>query len=355
MASMRGVKLGVAAGALAVAMVVASGAQAAVSDAWITAKTKIALATTEGVSATDVNVDTIDGRVTLHGTVASEAEKARAEAEARKISGVKEVRNLLQVVPSAKQDRVEIADAEVKNRVEKALRDEPGLKDSSLKVQSVNDGVVLLSGKASSVDDHLQALQIARGIPGVRRVATEVESPDKLADREIQRREPAEAGARRDIGDTASDMYITSATKLRLMADSRTPALDINVDTREGTVTLFGIVPTAEAKAAAEEDTRKVSGVRRVVNSLQVVPSARREEVQAKDDDLEEAVKNSIKRRDDLRNARIDVDVKNGVARLTGTVPNEEDRLSAAVSARSTPGIRAVEDELRVAATRTDR
>src|SRR6266404_4145598 len=75
--------------------------------------------------------------------------------------------------------------------------------------------------------------------------------------------------------DTASDMWITSATKMRLLADSQTPALDINVDTWGGVVTLFGIVPSQEAKAAAEADAHQVSGVKHVENELQVVPSAR--------------------------------------------------------------------------------
>ena len=41
-------------------------------------KTKIALMTTDGVGTTDLNVDTVKGVVTLHGKVATEAEKAKA-------------------------------------------------------------------------------------------------------------------------------------------------------------------------------------------------------------------------------------------------------------------------------------
>src|SRR4029078_12119113 len=67
-------------------------------DAWVTTKVKLALLTTEGVSSTDVNVDTVDGRVTLHGTVGSEEEKTRAEKAARSVEGVKELRNMLAVV-----------------------------------------------------------------------------------------------------------------------------------------------------------------------------------------------------------------------------------------------------------------
>ena len=56
---------------------------ASMPDSWITTKTKMALATTDGVSATQVHVDTVDGRVTLHGKVDSEAEKAKAEPVTR--------------------------------------------------------------------------------------------------------------------------------------------------------------------------------------------------------------------------------------------------------------------------------
>ena len=70
-------------GAVAMGLTLGSTAWAAAPDAWVTTKIKLTLLTTEGLSANDVNVDTIDGHVTLHGTVASEQEKARAEQTAR--------------------------------------------------------------------------------------------------------------------------------------------------------------------------------------------------------------------------------------------------------------------------------
>jgi osmotically-inducible protein OsmY len=41
--------------------------------------------------------------------------------------------------------------------------------------------------------------------------------------------------------------------------------------------------------------------------------------------------------------------VQNGVVRLTGTVPTGAQRLEAAVVARAIPGVRAVQDDLRLA------
>jgi hyperosmotically inducible periplasmic protein len=332
---------------LAGALVVPAAASAA-PDAWLTAKTKMALLTAEDVPAGKIDVDTVDGRVTLHGTVASAAEKTRAEAAARSVEGVREVRNLLQVVPGGRTEAVKASDDQVKERVSQTLKNDASLADSSISVQSVNAGVVLLSGKAASVSDHLRALERAREVPGVRQVKSEVQSPDRLADDEI-RREPssAESGTR-GAGDAARDMWITSATKLRLLANDQTPALDINVDTNNGVVTLFGMVPTQAAKAAAEAEAKKVGGVTTVRNELQVVPKSQQERVEARDADLETAVEDALKRRATLADADIDVQVRNGVARLSGSVPSEQERLEAAVAARSTKGVRAVEQDLKV-------
>ena len=266
-------------------------------DAWITTKAKIALLTAKDVSGTAINVDTIDGRVTLQGKVSSAKEKAKAENAVRQISGVKEVRNLLQVVPESRQKTVKASDADLKKQVEKTLKDDESLAHSSISVHSVNAGVVVLAGKASSMEAHLRAIEDARGVPGVREVSSEVQSPDRLADEEIRRDEDKMARGEGRTGTAKgaiSDSYITSATKLRLFADSKTPALDINVDTHRGVVTLFGMVPSSEAKAAAEADARKVSGVRRVVNELQVVASAKQPEVKARDEDIEREVKKAL-------------------------------------------------------------
>src|SRR5437899_9294152 len=116
----------------------------AASDGWITTQAKIALLTTAGVSSGAVNVDTVDGVVTLHGKVGCPEEKAKAEAEVKKIEGVKEVRNLLQVVPSGREKVVKASDKEIKERVDRALREGHFAKDSRIDVESVNNGVVLL-------------------------------------------------------------------------------------------------------------------------------------------------------------------------------------------------------------------
>jgi osmotically-inducible protein OsmY len=336
---------------LAVAFGVATSATparaATVPDAWITTKVKMALLTAEDVPATAVSVDTVDGKVTLHGTVSSADEKARAETAARGVSGVADVRNLLQVVEKPQQKAMEYSDEQISTEVTKRLKAEPGLADSSVKVESVNGGVVLLSGDAKTLTDHLQAMEIAESTPGVKRVASEVKSPDQLADDEIWHDQKAPKAESEGMTSAARDMWITTDVKVRLIADSETPGTEINVDTTDGVVTLFGSVPSAASRTAAEGIAKKVDGVKGVENHLQVVPPVSAAAVAESDDRVKAAIESRLETRA-LPDSDIDVEVSKGVARLTGTVKTQADRLTALTVARSTGGVRSVVGDLTI-------
>jgi hyperosmotically inducible protein len=318
-----------------------------VSDAWITAKAKIALLTTQGLTATDVSVDTLDGHVSLYGKVPAASDQKTAEAAVKQIDGVKSVKNLLQVVPPEKAAAVEATDAAIRSAVEAALAGDRGLAGTKITVTSVTNGVVLLGGIAASSAEHLRALEIARNARGVRRVETDVttaandEALDIWSSRELRQ-------DGRGVLDVASDLWLTAETRLRLIADPRVPAPDISVDCRDQTVTLFGAVPSAQAKKAADDVARAVQGVREVRNELQVVPPRKRATVEAHDAELAQKVTAAIFSRPEMNRASISVDVKNGFARLSGTVPSQQHRVFAASAAREVPGVRAVAEDLRV-------
>jgi len=67
------------------------------SDAGLTAKIKSKIALDDTVKALDIDVDTVDGVVTLSGRVGSEAEKQRALQLARETRGVRSVNDRLAV------------------------------------------------------------------------------------------------------------------------------------------------------------------------------------------------------------------------------------------------------------------
>jgi hypothetical protein len=66
-------------------------------DGWLWTKTRAALATTDDLRDSTINVDVENGVVTLSGTVANQAQKTKAEQVAKGIDGVKSVKNQLTV------------------------------------------------------------------------------------------------------------------------------------------------------------------------------------------------------------------------------------------------------------------
>jgi hyperosmotically inducible protein len=315
-------------------------------DAWITTKVKSTLLTTEGVSATKVHVDTIDGLVTLYGSVPTAAEKAKAESVARGTEGAREVRNLLQVVSEPTEKIVAVTDEALGKRVSAALSADPALADSSIKVQSVNKGVVLLSGSAKTLSDHVRALEDARRVDGVQRVASEIQSPDTMADAEIWRDGKYDPALSQRSA--ASDMWITSDVKVRLLASNKTPGFDINVDTDNGNVTLFGVVDSQMAKDAATAEAKKVDGVKSVSNDLQIVAPGKQAAVAEKDEAIQDAVSKRIDANSQLSDAHITIEVKNGIARLSGDVSSQSDHLTALTVTRTTQGVRGLVDDLKL-------
>lgn len=71
-------------------------------------------------------------------------------------------------------------------------------------------------------------------------------------------------------GENIDDSQITASVKSKLVADKATNLTKIDVDTNRGTVYLNGSVESAEHKARAEQLAWQASGVKAVVNNLQV-------------------------------------------------------------------------------------
>ena len=69
-----------------------------VNDGWLWVKTRFDLAAADDLRDSTINVDVDNSVVTLTGTVASAAQKTRAEQVAKAVGDVKSVRNQLRVV-----------------------------------------------------------------------------------------------------------------------------------------------------------------------------------------------------------------------------------------------------------------
>lgn len=74
----------------------------------------------------------------------------------------------------------------------------------------------------------------------------------------------------RSTGQKVDDASVTASVKSRLVADAATNLTRVDVDTNNGTVYLKGTVDSAEQKARAEQLAWQATGVKNVVNNLQV-------------------------------------------------------------------------------------
>lgn len=78
---------------------------------------------------------------------------------------------------------------------------------------------------------------------------------------------------KQSAGEYASDAVITTKVKGAFVADSALSALDIAVETNNGTVTLTGTVGTEAEVEQAARVARDVEGVKQVQNDIKVDPS----------------------------------------------------------------------------------
>jgi osmotically-inducible protein OsmY len=94
-------------------------------------------------------------------------------------------------------------------------------------------------------------------------VATGQEVGDKTED---AAQATAEAG--KELAKATDDATMTSAVKMKFARDKTVDAFDINVDTKNGNVTLTGTVNTKAEADRAIELARSVEGVKSVKSNL---------------------------------------------------------------------------------------
>ncbi|MFI5324755.1 MAG: BON domain-containing protein [Candidatus Rokuibacteriota bacterium] len=154
------------------AKVMTQDAKTAVSDSWITSKTKIALFADERVKGTQVSVDTMKGGVVhLRGKVDSAEAKSAAGDIAKGIEGVQSVKNDLQVVAPSTRKMVDAKDEDIDKAVENRFSRDTQLKKVDVRVDA---GVATLTGEVPSIMVSAKASEVARSVAGVKSVKNEL-------------------------------------------------------------------------------------------------------------------------------------------------------------------------------------
>jgi osmotically-inducible protein OsmY len=194
------------------------------------------------VDAAQIAVSAADGVVTLQGTVGSLRQKIEAGKDAKKVYGVRDVKNQLEVRILA-GDRKD--DAELRGVVLQALRLD-SLVPSTIDAKA-KDGVVTLTGKANWQYQRAEAEFVASNVPGVTGVQSEITL------------EPSASAA--NIQDGLAQEYQRLAT---VDADK------LAVQTTGGKVTLSGTVPSWAAHDLAVAAAWMAPGVTQVEDNLEV-------------------------------------------------------------------------------------
>lgn len=216
-----------------------------------------------------------------------------------------------------------MTDSQLRQDVIDELEFDPSFSGEHIGV-AVDKNVVTLTGHVNSYAEKLAAIAAARRVKGVHAIAENIEVryafQNKTADDQIAKR--------------ASDI---------LNWDVLVPSNRVDILVEEGWVTLSGNVDWYFQKTAAEDDVRKLSGVRGVTNKIAIKSSADLANVKSK-------IESALKRRAEVEANAIRVTIHDGnKVILEGKVDNWEERRAAENAAWSAPGVASVEDRLTIA------
>src|SRR5665213_2587135 len=146
------------------------------SDAWIALKIHSELLVHANVSATSTKVDVTNGVVLLTGTVDNQAQKDLTEFYVKDIKGVTSVTNDLVVKEQPANEHTvgeTIDDASITSQVKYALLSHRSTSAIGTKV-TTKDGVVMVSGQASSDAEKDLVTKLSGSLRGVRTVDNEM-------------------------------------------------------------------------------------------------------------------------------------------------------------------------------------
>jgi hyperosmotically inducible periplasmic protein len=171
--------------------------------------------------------------------------------------------------PTAAGAQERSADDVVKDRIEHRLETNARLRTYDIDV-TVERGVATLSGVVASSAQKDEAARVAK-VEGVSQVESSI-TVDRDVDKTVADR--VKSGLSRS-GETINDGWITTKINWFFVGEDRLKDSDIDVDTKDGTVTLKGTVRTSAGRARAMELARTTDGVKRVTNQLVVRAASR--------------------------------------------------------------------------------
>src|SRR6202140_3534472 len=161
-------------------------------------------------------------------------------------------------------------------------------------------------------------------------------------------------GAFHSVKESTQDATTTSGVRTALLLSKRVSPFDIKVETMQGEVTLTGQVPSNEVKTVAGAIAQDTAGVNQVHNVLGINPTAERnpetERLGERVADLEvkTVVDNALSNSSELKDRHIDVQVKNRIVTLGGTLETSAQKYNADQIAWQSSGVQGVVNNISV-------
>jgi osmotically-inducible protein OsmY len=213
-------------------------------------------------------------------------------------------------------------DSEIQQDVLRELKWDTRVEETDVGVE-VDDGVVTLSGTVSSWGRRHAAAEAAHRVRGVLDVAND-----------IVVKTPGAPGL--------TDTEIAQAVRHALAWDVFVPESRIQSTVSDGVVMLDGEVDSLTELKDAERAVRNLAGVRAVTSLLAVKPRT------VDPSKVRQSIEDALARRADREGQRISFEVRDGTVRVSGTVRSSAEKQAVIGAVTGTPGVRAVEDQIRV-------
>lgn len=219
---------------------------------------------------------------------------------------------------------------------------------------SVEQGTAVLKGKVENEVDRELAERIALDIKGIDKVDNQLEIDPNVA---------AEPGTKANMAQRFEDATLTATVKSKLLWSSVTEALKIEVDSKDGVVTLKGRAQSPEAKEVAGNLATNTDGVVSVNNLISIsaadsINSRTDPQVNSPVEDMSDVwitskVKSSLIYSRNLDGMSIKVETKSGLVSLNGIVANYAEKELAVEIARNIRGVKGVNADALKVMTRT--
>ena len=199
---------------------------------------------------------------------------------------------------------------------------------------SVHNGKAILTGKVDEDVNKSLAKQIALGVTGIKEVDNQIiVEADYVPPKRSER----------SYGDVIDDATITAAVKSKLLWSKHTNGLAVDVDTKNGRVTLQGTADSNAASELARNLALNTRGVVSVRNKLVVDDKKPKSVEQAITDSwITTKVMSTFMYSSNVNGSDIVVNTDKGVVSLSGTVDSGAERALAIELAQNVRGVQSV-------------